>query len=189
MTENRVLVIASGNQGKIHEFQGLLSGLPLEVKPQPEGLDVEETGATFAANARIKALAVAQTTGHWALADDSGLSVSALNGAPGVHSARYAPTDPERIEKLLAALLHCLSAGPTSVQHFVLPLLMARSCSRWKGVAKAKSPRAPAATKALDTTQFSRSTTLGAPLQEMPLSEKKSLWSPRPGLLAAWNRC
>ena len=107
MTENRVLVIASGNQGKIHEFQGLLSGLPLEVKPQPEGLDVEETGATFAANARIKALAVAQTTGHWALADDSGLSVSALNGAPGVHSARYAPTDPERIEKLLAALLQC----------------------------------------------------------------------------------
>ena len=107
MTENRVLVIASGNQGKIHEFQGLLSGLPLEVKPQPEGLDVEETGATFAANARIKALAVAQTTGHWALADDSGLSVSALNSAPGVHSARYAPTDPERIEKLLAALLQC----------------------------------------------------------------------------------
>jgi hypothetical protein len=61
MTENRVLVIASGNQGKIHEFQGLLSGLPLEVEPQPEGLDVEETGTTFAANARIKALAVAQS--------------------------------------------------------------------------------------------------------------------------------
>jgi XTP/dITP diphosphohydrolase len=107
MTENRVLVIASGNQGKILEFQGLLSGLPLQVEPQPEGLDVEETGSTFAANARIKALAVAQATGHWALADDSGLSVSALNGAPGVHSARYAPTDPERIEKLLAALLPC----------------------------------------------------------------------------------
>ena len=104
MTENRVLVIASGNQGKILEFQGLLSGLPLLVKPQPEGLEVEETGTTFAANARIKALAVAQATGHWALADDSGLSVSALNGAPGVHSARYAPTDPERIKKLLEAL-------------------------------------------------------------------------------------
>ena len=107
MTENRVLVIASGNQGKILEFQGLLSGLPLQVEPQPEGLDVEETGITFAENARIKALAVAQATGHWALADDSGLSVSALSGAPGVHSARYAPTDAARIEKLLAALLHC----------------------------------------------------------------------------------
>ena len=107
MTENRVIVIASGNQGKIREFQGLLSGLPLLVEPQPEGLEVEETGTTFAANARIKALAVAQATGQWALADDSGLSVSALNGAPGVHSARYAPTDPARIQKLLAALLQC----------------------------------------------------------------------------------
>ena len=67
-------------------------------------MDVEETGCTFAANARIKARAVATTTGHWALADDSGLSVNALGGAPGVHSARYAPTDPERINKLLGAL-------------------------------------------------------------------------------------
>ena len=94
MTENRVLVIASGNQGKILEFQGLLSGLPLLVEPQPEGLDVEETGTTFAANARIKALAVAQATGHWALADDSGLSVSALNGAPGDALGALCPDRP-----------------------------------------------------------------------------------------------
>jgi len=100
----RTLVIASGNAGKIREFQGLLQHLPLDVQPQPEGMDVEETGSTFAANARIKAKAVATTTGHWALADDSGLSVNALGGAPGVHSARYAPTDPERINKLLGAL-------------------------------------------------------------------------------------
>ena len=100
----RTLVIASGNAGKIREFQGLLQHLPLDIQPQPEGMDVEETGSTFAANARIKAKAVATTTGHWALADDSGLSVNALGGAPGVHSARYAPTDPERINKLLGAL-------------------------------------------------------------------------------------
>ena len=100
----RTLVIASGNAGKIREFQGLLQHLPLDVQPQPEGMDVEESGSTFAANARIKAKAVATTTGHWALADDSGLSVNALGGAPGVHSARYAPTDPERINKLLSAL-------------------------------------------------------------------------------------
>ena len=100
----RTLVIASGNAGKILEFQGLLQHLPLDVQPQPESMDVEETGSTFAANARIKAKAVATTTGHWALADDSGLSVNALGGAPGVHSARYAPTDPERINKLLGAL-------------------------------------------------------------------------------------
>ena len=101
---HRTLVIASGNQGKIKEFEGLLHRLPVKVEPQPQGLDVEETGDTFTANARIKACTVARLTGHWALADDSGLSVDALNGAPGVQSARYAPTDPERIAKLLEAV-------------------------------------------------------------------------------------
>ena len=100
----KALVIASGNAGKIREFQGLLQALPVTVRPQPEGLEVEETGSTFAANARLKAQAVAATTGEWALADDSGLSVDALDGAPGVHSARYAPTDPERIARLLKPL-------------------------------------------------------------------------------------
>ena len=102
--DTQTLIIASGNPGKVREFQSLLSGLPLKVKAQPEGLDVEETGSTFTANARIKALAMAAETGEWALADDSGLSVDALDGAPGVHSARYAPSDPERIARLLQAL-------------------------------------------------------------------------------------
>jgi len=100
----RTLVIASGNAGKIREFAGLLEHLPLTVKPQPEGMEVEETGLTFAENARIKARAVAAATGHWALADDSGLSVDALDGAPGVFSARYAQSDPARIARLLQEL-------------------------------------------------------------------------------------
>ena len=98
------LVIASGNAGKLREFAALLTDLPLEVRPQPRGLEVEETGATFAANARLKAEAVARATGCWALADDSGLAVEALGGAPGVLSARYAPTDAERIARLLREL-------------------------------------------------------------------------------------
>jgi XTP/dITP diphosphohydrolase len=98
------LVIASGNAGKVREFADLLAGLGLEIRPQPEGLEVEETGLTFVENARIKAIAVAQASGCWALADDSGLAVDALAGAPGVHSARYAASDPERIARLLAAL-------------------------------------------------------------------------------------
>ncbi|MEB3260049.1 MAG: RdgB/HAM1 family non-canonical purine NTP pyrophosphatase [Cyanobacteriota bacterium] len=98
------LVIASGNAGKVREFAALLAALPLAVRPQPEGLEVEETGATFAENARLKASAVARATGCWALADDSGLAVEALDGAPGVWSARYAPTDGERIARLLAEL-------------------------------------------------------------------------------------
>ena len=98
------LVIASGNAGKVREFAQLLEGLGLDTQPQPEGIEVEETGDTFAANARLKAEAVAQATGQWALADDSGLSVDALGGVPGVHSARYAATDAARIERLLQEL-------------------------------------------------------------------------------------
>ena len=100
----RPLVIASGNPGKVREFAALLAELPLEVLPQPPDLEVEETGTTFAANAQLKAEAVARATGCWALADDSGLAVEALDGAPGVFSARYAPTDAERIARLLAEL-------------------------------------------------------------------------------------
>ena len=98
------LVIASGNAGKVREFGRLLADLGLETQPQPEGLEVEETGSTFAENARLKAEAVARATGCWALADDSGLSVDALGGAPGVHSARYADSDTARIERLLQEL-------------------------------------------------------------------------------------
>ncbi|RCL51358.1 MAG: RdgB/HAM1 family non-canonical purine NTP pyrophosphatase [Synechococcus sp. MED-G71] len=100
----RILVIASGNAGKVREFRNLLAHLPLQLQSQPEGLQVDETGTTFAANARLKALAVARCSGQWALADDSGLSVTALGGAPGVHSARYAASDPERIARLLREL-------------------------------------------------------------------------------------
>lgn len=98
------LVIASGNAGKIREFAALLAELPLEIRRQPEGLEVEETGATFAENARLKAVAVARASGCWALADDSGLSVTALAGAPGVQSARYADSDAARIDRLLREL-------------------------------------------------------------------------------------
>ncbi len=110
-----VLVIASGNPGKLREFTTLLcrpgSGLELELRPQPAGLEVEETGTSFAANARLKAEAVARATGQWALADDSGLSVRALGGAPGIESARYAATDAERIARLLRELEQATTAA------------------------------------------------------------------------------
>ena len=88
------LLVGTNNPGKIGEYEELLIDLPgtLEVTfPAREGLrlEVEETGETFEENARIKALAYAQSTGLVSLADDSGLEVDALDGAPGVHSARY----------------------------------------------------------------------------------------------------
>ena len=99
-----MLVIASGNPHKVAEIGAMLAALELEVRAQPRGLEIEETGDSYAANARLKAEAVASLTGQWALADDSGLEVDALDGAPGVLSARYAPTDHERIHRLLKEL-------------------------------------------------------------------------------------
>ena len=102
--DNVPLVIASGNKGKIGEFKKLLDDFPIELLTQPVGFEIEETGSTFMENARIKAIAVSQATGNLSLADDSGLSVEALGGAPGIYSSRYASSDKQRIEKLLAEL-------------------------------------------------------------------------------------
>jgi XTP/dITP diphosphohydrolase len=106
------LVIATRNKGKIAEIARLLKiekGDPLEVRSVAEFdiEDVEETGSTFEENALLKALTVARATGFPALADDSGLSVDALGGAPGIYSARYSGVhgdDGANIDKLLKEL-------------------------------------------------------------------------------------
>ncbi len=103
-TKLKKLVIASGNAGKIKEFRNYLADLGVTLIPKPDELDVEETGATFMENAHLKASQVAIATGEWAIADDSGLEVMALNGAPGVLSARYAATDSDRINRVLDEL-------------------------------------------------------------------------------------
>lgn len=87
------LVLASGNKGKLAEFQRLLEGLDVQIhsmKEYPEIGEIVEDGSTFAENALIKARAVCKATGKPAMADDSGLAVDALNGAPGIYSARFA---------------------------------------------------------------------------------------------------
>ncbi|MGS2745283.1 RdgB/HAM1 family non-canonical purine NTP pyrophosphatase [Halomonas sp. LS-001] len=111
MTTDKSLVLASGNAGKLREFNQLLAPLGINVQPQADfGVeDVPETGLTFVENALIKARAASQASGLPALADDSGLEVDALNGAPGIYSARYAgePKSDERNNaKLLEALSH-----------------------------------------------------------------------------------
>ncbi|MGL5075035.1 MAG: RdgB/HAM1 family non-canonical purine NTP pyrophosphatase [Waterburya sp.] len=98
------LIVATGNPGKLKEMQEYLIGLPWQLKLKPADLDIEETGATFIANARLKASEVAKSLGEWAIADDSGLAVDALNGAPGLYSARYGKTDQDRINRLLQEL-------------------------------------------------------------------------------------
>lgn len=106
------LVFATRNAGKLRELRELLSGLPalelLSLDDFPNApAELPETGDTFAENAQSKALAALQATGLAALADDSGLEVDALDGRPGVRSARYAgsdATDAERVAKLLQEL-------------------------------------------------------------------------------------
>jgi XTP/dITP diphosphohydrolase len=102
------LVLATGNGGKVAELTALVAEWgPVEVRSladvPPMALP-EETGASYEENASLKARAVAAATNLPALADDSGLEVDALGGAPGVRSARYGAGDGERIERLLAAL-------------------------------------------------------------------------------------
>jgi XTP/dITP diphosphohydrolase len=89
------IVLATGNPKKLAELQRILEGLEVELVPMTDlGIEgAEETGETFRDNALIKARAVAAETGSPALADDSGLEVDALNGEPGVRSARYAGED------------------------------------------------------------------------------------------------
>lgn len=106
---SKTIVLASSNAGKVREFNQLLGGLQLEVVPQSQFnvADADETGLTFVENAILKARNAAQHTGLPALADDSGLEVDALHGAPGIYSARYAgpkASDAENLEKLLAML-------------------------------------------------------------------------------------
>ena len=103
----RELVIATRNKGKIHELMSLLSSIDVQLIDLAEaGVDVEasETGKTFEENALLKAREYARASGRSVLADDSGLEVDALDGAPGVNSARYGGTgltDAERVEYLL----------------------------------------------------------------------------------------
>lgn len=104
------IIIATNNQGKVREFKQMLEPLgyePVSLKDEGIVIDVEEDGETFAENAHIKAQAVYDLCHCPVLADDSGLEIDFLNGAPGIYSARYAgedATDKDRCDKILSEL-------------------------------------------------------------------------------------
>lgn len=119
------IVLATGNQGKVKELASLLTALNIEIKPQSQFNvpEVAETGTTFIENAIIKARHAAKITGLPAIADDSGLEVDALQGAPGVYSARYAgenANDDNNTEKLLTALKNVPDEKRSARFHCVL---------------------------------------------------------------------
>jgi XTP/dITP diphosphohydrolase len=118
MTPRATIVLASGNQGKLAELRSLLGPSYTVLSAGDLGADLpEETGATFEENAILKARAVCAQSGHVSIADDSGLEVDALQGAPGVYSARFSgpdATDQRNTAKLLAQLADVPAASRTA---------------------------------------------------------------------------
>jgi len=113
------IVLASNNKGKADEIRDLLSNTPLNLLSMADLNipDVEETGLTFVENAILKARNACEHSGLPAIADDSGLVVHALDGMPGVFSARYAKTDKKRIEKLLTELNNTDGSDRSAAYH------------------------------------------------------------------------
>ena len=146
------VVLASGNHGKQAEFSALLANVGIELVMQSDlGVTaIEETGASFVENALLKARHAARATGLPALADDSGLCVDSLGGAPGIHSARYAGghgDDAANIARLLDAMRDVTDPGRGA--HFICVLALIRhpedplpilAEGRWSG-SIAASPR------------------------------------------------
>ncbi|MFO3706813.1 RdgB/HAM1 family non-canonical purine NTP pyrophosphatase [Xanthomonas codiaei] len=122
------LVLASGNAGKLEELRAMLAGLPLQIVAQGElGVeDVPETGLTFVENALIKARHASAVTGLPALADDSGLIVDALGGAPGLYSARYAgsPTNAQANNAKLLEAMRVVPAERRSARFYAVIVLL-----------------------------------------------------------------
>lgn len=143
---NGRLVLASHNAGKLKELQAMLADLPLQiVSAAAAGVgDVPETGLTFVENALIKARAACQASGMPALADDSGLIVDALGGAPGLYSARYAgsPTDDAANNAKLLADLRDVPASQRTARFFAVIVLLRHATDpqplicegRWEGL-------------------------------------------------------
>lgn len=118
------VIVATGNPGKLKEMQVYLDALGWQLQLKPDDLEIDETGTTFLENARLKAAGVAQALGQWAIADDSGLAVDALGGAPGIYSARYADSDQGRIDRLLQELAQEGEGGNRRAQ-FICALALA----------------------------------------------------------------
>ncbi|MGN1002230.1 MAG: XTP/dITP diphosphatase [Oscillospiraceae bacterium] len=115
-------ILASNNKGKLQEMRRILGDMGIEVVSQREAgcdFEVDETGETFEENAWLKASAVTAHTGLPAVADDSGLAVDALNGAPGVHSARYTGNHEDTDQQRNAFLLHNLEGAGDRSARFV----------------------------------------------------------------------
>ena len=185
------LVAATKNPGKFAEIEPLLRVLDVELSSLADFPDVPETpedGGTFLENALIKARAASGFTGFSALADDSGLEVDALGGLPGIRSARFAPTTPERNAKLLGLLVETPDDRRTA--RFVCAIALARPDGfEWStiGVCEGLITRAPAGEGGFGYDPLFLYPPLGLTFAEIP-SEEKNRISHRGQALAEFIR-
>ncbi len=178
----KILVLATRNPGKVREIKASLEGLPVEVKGLdefPEVPEVEETGKTFFENAFKKAKEIAEATGQMALADDSGIEVDALGGAPGVYSARYAGVhgdDRKNIEKLLKELEGVPSEKRTA--RFKCVMVVYHPSGKWfsaEGIWEGLISLEPRGDKGFGYDPIFLVPELGKTAAELPLDEKNKL--------------
>lgn len=185
------LLIATNNRGKLAEFRALLEETGIRLRSladYPDMPDTEENGATFLENALIKARAARDYSGLPSLADDSGLMVDALDGEPGVRSARFAPTTEERNAKLLSLLRGVPDARRTA--RFVCALALVRPDGfEWTTEGKVEGIilHSPAGTDGFGYDPLFLYPPLGLSFAEIPMDEKNKI-SHRGTALAIFRR-
>jgi XTP/dITP diphosphohydrolase len=169
------LVVSTSNPGKLTEMQAYLADTGWSLSLKPPELDIEETGDTFAANASLKAQQTALATGKWSIADDSGLEVLALNGAPGIYSARYANTDADRIARILTEMVD----KPDRQARFVCAVAIARPdgqiADQFEGVCEGEILLAPTGSGGFGYDPIFYVPTVGMSFAEMPAATKKQV--------------
>jgi XTP/dITP diphosphohydrolase len=169
------LVVSTGNPGKLQEMQAYLADTGWSLSLKPPEMDIEETGDTFAANASLKAQQTALATGKWSIADDSGLEVGALNGAPGIYSARYANTDADRIARILNEMADQLDRQA----RFVCAVAIARPdgqiADQFEGVCEGEILLAPTGSGGFGYDPIFYVPTVGLSFAEMPAATKKQV--------------
>ncbi len=169
------LVVSTGNSGKLAEMQAYLADTGWSLTLKPPELDIAETGDTFVANAILKAQQTALATGKWSIADDSGLEVVALNGAPGIYSARYANTDADRIARILAEM----ADKPDRQARFVCAVAIARPdgqiADQFEGVCEGEILLAPTGSGGFGYDPIFYVPTVGLSFAEMPAATKKQV--------------
>jgi XTP/dITP diphosphohydrolase len=169
------LVVSTGNPGKLTEMQAYLANTGWFLSLKPTTLEIEETGNTFVANACLKAQQTALATGKWSIADDSGLEVAVLDGAPGIYSARYAATDADRIARILTEL----QGSQNRQARFVCAVAIARPdgqiADQFEGVCEGEILLAPAGSGGFGYDPIFYVPTVGMSFAEMPPAVKKQI--------------